>query len=280
HALIDGYGLVGYLDGTSQIPPSTVTVATVVSRNPDFIIWTRQDRLLYSAIFGSVSPSVQSVLSRTTTTAEIWSTLAETYGKASRGHARQIKDQLKVWTKGTRTIDEYMHGVTTRFDTLAALDSLPAHDDQIETILNGLPEDYQPIIDQVACRDTSPSIAYVHERLRNHEARLLSKAASSSLVPASANVAQRHNNNNNNNRSGQHYNNNQKQYNASTGYTTNYQPQYDGRSQQNRVSKPYLGKCQICNTQGHSARRCPQFQSRMQPGEGSQYGGSTSSRPN
>ena len=31
--------------------------------------------------------------------------------------------------------------------------------------------------------------------------------------------------------------------------------------QQHRGSRPYLGKCQICGTQGHGAKRCPHLQS-------------------
>ncbi|XP_019096656.1 PREDICTED: uncharacterized protein LOC109130952 [Camelina sativa] len=236
HALVDGYGLAGYLDGSGQIPSATVTTEGVVSENPDYVNWKRQDKLIYSALLGSISLAVQPILSRTTTSCEIWSTLAGTYGKPSRGHVQQIRDQLKAWTKGNRTIDEYLQGLTTRFDILANLGKPMDHDEQIELILEGLPEEYRPIIDQVEGRDTSPTIAYVHERLLNREAKLLSKFVVT-LLPVTANVAtHRNNTNNNNNNRGGHYN---KSRFSNTRSQTSFSQQSNHRSD-NRPFRPYL----------------------------------------
>ncbi|XP_010451536.1 PREDICTED: uncharacterized protein LOC104733670 [Camelina sativa] len=251
-ALVDGHGLIGHLDGSCQIPPSTITTNDVVSENPAYVAWKRQDQLVYSALLGSISLTVQPLLSRTTMASEIWSTLADTFAKPSRGHVQQIKDQLKAWTKGNRTIDEYLQGLTTWFDTLASLGKPLEHDDQIEIILDGLPEDYRPVIDQIEARDVSPTIAYVHERLRNREAKLLSKAAPS-IHPVTANVAmQRHNNNSRGGSSNRNRSNNN---NSTQSASHNSSSRSDQRSY-----RPYLGKCQYCNVQGHSARRCPQLQ--------------------
>lgn len=74
-------------------------------------------------------------------------------------------------------------------------------------------------------------------------------------IPVTANVAQQRQQHNTNNRG---YNNNKKQYNNNYGNSSSSHPQ-----SQQRSPRPYLGKCQICNTQGHSARRCPQFQPQM-----------------
>ncbi|XP_010474301.2 PREDICTED: uncharacterized protein LOC104753802 [Camelina sativa] len=237
HALVDGYDLADYLDGSGKIPSATVTTEGVVSENPDYVNWKRQDKLIYSALLGSISLVVQPILSLTTTSCEIWNTIADTYGKPNRGHVQQIYDQLKAWTKGI---------VRLTMD----------HDDQIELILEGLPEEYRPIIDQVEGRDTSPTIAYVHERLLNREAKLLSKVVVT-LLPVTANVAtHRNNTNNNNNNRGGHYN---KSRSSNTGSQTSFS-QHSNHRCDNRPFRPYLGKCQFCNVQGHSARRCPQLQ--------------------
>ncbi|XP_010495976.1 PREDICTED: uncharacterized protein LOC104773126 [Camelina sativa] len=95
HALIDGYELSGYLDGSTKPPPPTVTVNDTTTPNPDFTIWKRQDRLLFSALLGAMATSVQPLVSRATTTADAWATLADTFAKASRSHFKQIKDQMK-----------------------------------------------------------------------------------------------------------------------------------------------------------------------------------------
>ncbi|XP_010490364.1 PREDICTED: uncharacterized protein LOC104768131 [Camelina sativa] len=172
HALIDGYELSGYLDGSLPPPPTTVTTNATTKPNPDFTFWERQDRLFYSALLGAITTSVQPLMSRATTTAEAWTTLADTFAKPSRNHFKQIKDQIKTWTKGNKSVAEYVRGLTVRFDELAILGKPMDHEDQIQKILAGLPDDYKPVVDQIENKDSPPTITEVHERLRNREVTL------------------------------------------------------------------------------------------------------------
>lgn len=48
HALLDGYDLAGFLDGSVIIPPPTLTTDGVVSANPEYALWKRQDKLMIS----------------------------------------------------------------------------------------------------------------------------------------------------------------------------------------------------------------------------------------
>ncbi|XP_010469809.1 PREDICTED: probable serine/threonine-protein kinase ndrD [Camelina sativa] len=262
HALIDGYELSGYLDGSTPPPPPTVTVNDATKPNPDFTFWKRQDRLLYSALLGAMTTSVQPLVSRATTTADAWTTLADTFAKASRSHFKQIKDQIKVWTKGNKLIDEYVRGLTVRFDELAILGKPMDHEDQIEKILAGLPEEYKPVVDQIESKDSPPTITEVHERLRNREVTLRSAATSTAFL-VSANVAQyqRRSDNNNNNNNYNSRNNNRSSQSSSRYNNNNNWQGTNNNNNNNRSFRPYLGKCQICHTQGHSARRCPQLHS-------------------
>lgn len=150
------------------------------------------------------------MVSRTTTAAQIWEKLAETYAKPSRGHIKQLSDQLRFFTKGTKTVDEYLQSVVTKLDQLTILGKPYDHEDQVEIILGGLPEEYKTVIDQIEGKDTAPSITEIHERLLNHEAKLLAiKDTTSTVAPTSANAVQ-HRNQTNNNR---HYNNNNRRKN-------------------------------------------------------------------
>ena len=58
-ALVDGYGLVGHLDGSTMAPTPTITVDDVATPDPVFVLWKRQDILVYSALLGAISHSVQ-----------------------------------------------------------------------------------------------------------------------------------------------------------------------------------------------------------------------------
>lgn len=202
HALLDGYDLASFVDGSKPILPEVITVDGQDTPNPEYVFNKRQDKLIYSALLDAISQSIQPLLSKANTSAEIWTTLASTYAKPSRGHIKQIHNQLKNWKKGTKSISEYLQGVSTRVDELALLGKVFDLEDQIEFALDGLPEEYKQISDQIESRDNPPTFNELHEKLLNHEARLLS-VQTSLPYPVTANVAtnnyrppQKHNNRN------------------------------------------------------------------------------------
>ncbi|XP_010485017.1 PREDICTED: uncharacterized protein LOC104763328 [Camelina sativa] len=250
HALLDGYDLAGHIDGSRPQPTPTVTNNGVTTANPDHASWRRQDKLLYSGLLGTVSLTLQPLLSKAQTAAEIWRTLAYTFAKPSRSHVQQIKTHIKYWSKGTKSIDEYFQGLTTRFDQLALLGKPLDHDDQIEHVLGGLPEEYKNVIDQVEGRDVSPTLTALHEKLQSKEAKLLAISSSPAELPASANFA--------NNRS--RFSPDKQHQRQGQNWSNNQNPQYQrGNRNDNRFTKGYQGRCQICEIHGHSAKRCPQL---------------------
>ncbi|XP_010495738.1 PREDICTED: uncharacterized protein LOC104772879 [Camelina sativa] len=246
HALCNGYDLAGYLDGSTAAPEATLTTDGVSSANPAYKHWQRQDQLLLSSLLGAISLSVQPLLSKANTCAEIWTTLTTTYAQPSRGNILQLREQLKQWKKGTKSIEEYYLGFTTRFDKLALLDSPIPHEDQLDYILNGLPEDYKQVVDQIVGRDTPPSLLVLHEKFINQELKIQTLlTASSSSLPASANFVS-HKGNNNRNQSQSRSNHNSQQ-----------QRQFTPRSvSRGSHGRGYQGRCQICGVHGHSARWC------------------------
>lgn len=50
HALLDGYDLAGYVDGSAPAPDQTITADDQTTVNPDFTKWRRQDRLIYTVV--------------------------------------------------------------------------------------------------------------------------------------------------------------------------------------------------------------------------------------
>lgn len=71
YALLEGYNLAGHIDGTKVAPLPTLTVANTITDNPAFTLWKRQDRLIYSALLGAMTPKIQPLLSKTSTAAQI-----------------------------------------------------------------------------------------------------------------------------------------------------------------------------------------------------------------
>ncbi|KAG7596499.1 Retrotransposon Copia-like N-terminal [Arabidopsis suecica] len=142
-ALLNGYDLTGYIDGSIVVPPATITANGAVTVNPAFKHWQRQDQLIYSALLGAISISVQPILSRTTTSAEIWTKLMDTYAKPSWSHIQQLRQQIKQWKKDTKSIDEFFQGLVMRFDQLALLGKPMESEEQMEVIVEGLSDDYK-----------------------------------------------------------------------------------------------------------------------------------------
>jgi len=201
-------------------------------------------------MIGAISLLVQSIVSSTTTSAEIWSLLATAFGNPTRGHIRQLKHQIKSCTKGTKTISEYLRIIKAKVDDLALLGKPMDPKDVTEQILAGLGEEYKPEIDAINGRDQPISFAELHERLLNREAMLLCTETpqATPIVANATDTRSWRSNNNQQGRSNQnsrpHNNNNNRQYQNNQ--------QRGGRGQ-------YQGRCQACGVHGHSAKFCPEF---------------------
>lgn len=197
HALLNGYGLASHIDGMIEVPPPTITADGVVAINHALTAYQRQDQLIYSSLLGAITISVQPILATTSTSAQIWEKLSATYAKPSRGHIQQLRQQIKQWKNGTKSIDDYLQGFTTRFDQLALLGKAIDLEDQIEYIIDGLSDEYKVVADHIQSRDVPPSLTEIHEKLLNHEIRLQSMTPTLSPLPVSANAASFRPSNNN-----------------------------------------------------------------------------------
>lgn len=78
--------------------------------------WTRQI-IVWLTCRHFISPLV----SQAATTKDLWDILAKTYAKPSRGHIKQLKEQLNNILKGNKTITEYMQAIKSCADHLTAL---------------------------------------------------------------------------------------------------------------------------------------------------------------
>ncbi|KAL6322370.1 hypothetical protein AAG906_007923 [Vitis piasezkii] len=157
-SLLEGYDLHHFIDGTHTPPPSTIIVTGVASLNPTYTTWKRQDRLIFSALLGAISISLQPLIARTTT-----------------------------FLDGSKSISEYMQAIKTRVDELALLGKPIDDEDLINGVLDGLSDEYKSIIDAINARDTSISFVELHEKLLNKEASLQTAQPSPLSLPATTN---------------------------------------------------------------------------------------------
>ncbi|CDP06210.1 unnamed protein product [Coffea canephora] len=131
-AILIGYDLQKFIDGSCPPLPPTINTNDIVSSNPAYQTWLCQDKLLLGTLVGTLSPSLVPLITQSQSSLEAWQTLANTYACLSRGYIKQLRDNLKHITKGIQSITEYMQSIKTQANELAALGKPLDHEDLVE----------------------------------------------------------------------------------------------------------------------------------------------------
>ncbi|KAF7151361.1 hypothetical protein RHSIM_Rhsim02G0160900 [Rhododendron simsii] len=207
NALLIGYDLMGYVDGSHSCPPQKVLEA----HNPAYTFWRRQDQLLLHASLASVSEQVTPLLASATTSHEAWTKLSKLYANHSRSRVMSLKDRLHK-PRDSKPVSEYLQTIKTISDELALIDAPVLADDLVLCILNGIGKEFKDIAGPLRTRDTDISFEELHDKLVDYETFLQQKA-----IPSASPVI--------------------------TAHSTHRQG--------------YKGFCQLCDQQGHTAKRCP-----------------------
>ncbi|KAL4591677.1 hypothetical protein LXL04_004647 [Taraxacum kok-saghyz] len=223
-----------------EVPAPAPTVTNGVSTpHPDYAAWFRQDRLLFGAIVGSLSPSIVPLITSASSSLEAWIILSNTYANPSRGDIKQLQHRLKLSIKTQdQSITDYMQSVKIIVDELQILGKKMDIEDITDAVLNGLDStSYKTIIDAVHARDTPISFHELHEKLINHELTLLQQNPTPTNLhqPATSFAANKRPPN-------RPWNNRPQNYSSPLLPT----PPPGG------TARPFLGKCQFCFTKGHS----------------------------
>ncbi|KAK9048876.1 hypothetical protein SSX86_032155 [Deinandra increscens subsp. villosa] len=261
-ALLYGLDLYKFIDGSYPAPQPVIATDGTKTPHEDYSTWFRQDRLLFGAIVGSLSPQIVPLITGSSSSRDAWETLSKTYASPTRGHIKQLKQRLKQTVKTpTQSITEYMQTIKTIVDELAILGKKMDDEDVIDAILIGLDNNaYKPIMDAVLARDTPISFSELHEKLINHELTLTQQMGSHGIhQPTSAFYMQ----NNSNRKTGSYRHNhgpptfrNQDSYNK---YATSSAAGILPTPTSFSGPKPYLGTCQWCQQKGHPLGQCSIF---------------------
>lgn len=229
------------------MPTATLTNDNNTTPNPAHSLWIRQDQLILNAIIGFLSPTIIPFVANAKASKDARNTLANTYAKPSLGRIKQVKNQIKQLTKGPESVTEFLQNVKARADELALLGSPFDDDDLTDKILEALGDNYKELVRAVQARDTLISFEELQEKLLNFEATL-NVSKPQSTFPITAHVTTRTTNN------------------WRPTNNTNQQPSSNNRNQgqpqnnnSNRPKRPYMGYCQLCRIQGHTAKKCPSY---------------------
>jgi hypothetical protein len=230
-ALLTGYDLMGYVDGTKPCPSKHLENNTTAV-NPAFTHWVRQDQLILHGIVSSVAATVVTHLGTVKNSNQAWEVLKTMYAGRSRVRVMALKQRISNFRKGNQSMATYLQGIKAISDELSIIDHPLDETDLVIHTLNGLSVEYREISAALRSRESPVNFAELHEKLMDFETiHHQTDPPAVDNVIATANAVTR-------NRSFQHQNNN----NRSTSPTL--------QNGENRVV------CQFCDKPNHTAKVC------------------------
>ncbi|KAL4292026.1 hypothetical protein GQ457_14G021920 [Hibiscus cannabinus] len=170
---VRGLGLEDYLDGTVLIPNKTTRnrLGDEIF-NPAYLQYRKQDSSLASWLLSTISPSVLPQFVGSETTADIWKAVSKRYSTLSTTKIMNLHCRLRSMKKRTQSMHEYTMAIKQICDLLAACSSPISEVEQIATILNGLPNEYEPSIAAITASKGSYSVENIVSILVDAETRM------------------------------------------------------------------------------------------------------------
>jgi histone deacetylase 1/2 len=120
--------------------------------------WLVQDQMLFTWLLSTLA---ESVLPRTISCRhafQVWDEIHNYFTAQTKAKIRQLRSELKTVKKGTKTITEFILRVRAVANTLISIGDSVSEQDQIDSILDGLPEEYNPFVMMMYGRSDSPSL--------------------------------------------------------------------------------------------------------------------------
>ncbi|KAL9451630.1 hypothetical protein AB3S75_013236 [Citrus x aurantiifolia] len=171
-ALLYGYDLLGYIDGTKPCPSPETTVDEKIVPNPVFTLWMRQDKLFLLGIIGSLSHKVVLVTRSCKTSTEAWNRLAKLYANPSSSRIMGLAEQLTLINRGSQPVADYLATTHDITDELALIGAPIPNQYLITHTLNGMGTEFKELAAAVRARDTVISFDELHDKLVEYEAFL------------------------------------------------------------------------------------------------------------
>ena len=147
---IQGYGLQKFVFSNNEVPIQFITRedARFGKATKEFLEWEQQDQLLLSWLLSFVSASILPRLVGCDTFFLLQGGLEQYFTSQTRAKAKQFKTQLQHTKKEGSTIDEQLAKIKVCVYSLAFVGVSLSTKDHVDSILDGLPSDYESWLPQ------------------------------------------------------------------------------------------------------------------------------------
>ncbi|XP_010424251.1 PREDICTED: uncharacterized protein LOC104709311 [Camelina sativa] len=256
-SFLSSQNLLGYVNGGTPRPPSTVTVrsgeTTSEAPNPNFHTWMRNDQLVLAWLFGSLSEEALRNVYGLHTSHEVWKSLAKKFNHVSVSRKHDLQRRLNNVPKIGKTMAAYLDEIKAISDQLDSIGFPVSDQEKIYGALSGLGPEYQSIdtyVENSMDQFPGPTFEDVEFKLINFENKLLKYSETPAVSPHLAFHTGREYSNR-----GRGQNNGRNRGYRGRGYSTR------GRGFHQQINTSNFGSserptCQICGKYGHSAVNC------------------------
>ncbi|CAI9270534.1 unnamed protein product [Lactuca saligna] len=199
------------LDGHLISAPPTTTLTDrdgKIIANPEYRPWYCKDQMIFSAILGSRSDSIQPLVSSATTAREAWNRLNSSYASTSRSRIISLKSKLVKNPKGSRSITKFLQDMRAIADSLDLAQSPVTEEDLMVHILSQLGDEYHTIAAALKVREHPIEYSELFDKLTDFERSLKEAPPPSDILPTTVNYTTHnqgfHNRSSNTNSSNRH----------------------------------------------------------------------------
>lgn len=200
--------------------------------------WIVQDQMLFSWILSSLSETILPRVIGCKHSWQLWEKIHKHFQSLMKAKIRQLRSEMKNTKKGSRSISEFVLRIKCIADSLIATGECVSEQDQVDAILEGLPEEYNSFIMMMYARTDPMTVTDVESLLLVQESQF--EKFKTELTPNSVSVNVAQGPSSQGNRGG-------RGYRGGRGGRDNC-----GRGR-GRGPKP---TCQICFKYGHAAFDC------------------------
>ena len=237
--LLANQELFGYLDGSITTPSPMITASDGTTKsNPAYTSWLHTNQTLLSLLYSSLIEESMSEVLGFCHSHEAWHALEVSFSHRSKTRELQLKDELQLTHHGSQSIAKFSRTFKGLYDQLAAIGRPIDDTDKVHWYLRALGPDYKIFSTTMMSQLPLPSFAEIVSKALSHEIFERSVSHSSSnfayFVQQTSKVA----------------GHKQVKHRSSASPT----PFANSKSSSNSSVH-----CQLCDKEGHSAKRCWTF---------------------
>lgn len=187
--VIRGARLEGHITGETAVHAAqlskTVEGKEVKFSNPAHDEWIAADQQILGFLFSSMTRETLAQVATAAMAAKAWKTIQQMFTAKTHAQTMNVRLALITMKKGNLLVSDYVGKMKSFADEIATVGKSMDSDELIAYILNGLDEDFDPVVSVLVAKTESVIVAEVVSQLLSFESRLALRHAQGSTNAAS-----------------------------------------------------------------------------------------------